>query len=168
MKMTSTPPETPVSRGFSLVEVTLAMAIVSLGVLSVVSTMPAGQEMLRRAVNDSIESRIAQELMAKLGGSNWSETNNLSSYDGSLWHFDSQGNELIAAVGGTTPAAAVYTAQVQVSDQPPAMPGALGVGSEYLRKVQICITDLPVSVADRFADPGKHRRVSSMAAKTSR
>lgn len=154
-------------RGFSLVEVTLAMAIVSFGVLSVVSTMPGGMEMLRNSVNDTVESRIAQEVLAKLQGSDWSDTANLTSYDGSLCYFDGQGNEL-TALGGSEPGWTVYTARIVVSSTPPALPSPTAAPSDYLRQVRIFITDQPASSADRFTNARKHRQVCTLAAKTSR
>jgi uncharacterized protein (TIGR02598 family) len=154
-------------RGFSLVEVTLAMAIVSFGVLSVVSTMPGGMEMLRNSVNDTVESRIAQEVLAKLQGSDWSDTANLASYDGSLCYFDAQGNELHAP-GGAAPDWTVFTARIAVSSTPPALPSTTASPSDYLRQVRICITDQPASSADRFTNARKHRQVCTLAAKTSR
>lgn len=154
-------------RGFSLVEVTLAMAIVSFGVLSVVSTMPGGMEMLRNSINDTVESRIAQEVLAKLQGSDWSDTANLASYDGSLCYFDAQGNEL-HATGGAAPDWTVFTARIAVSNTPPALPAATAAPSDYLRQVRICITDQPATSADRFTNARKHRQVCTLAAKTSR
>ncbi|MEZ0387479.1 MAG: Verru_Chthon cassette protein B [Verrucomicrobium sp.] len=156
--------------GFSLVEVALAMAIVSFGVFSVVATMPGGMEMLRNSVNDTIESRIAQELLAKLEGSDWKDTSNLADYNGKICYFDSQGNELhtSSGTGGVEPPWTVFTARISVGALPPTLPATSTVPSDSLRQVRIFITDKPASSADRFTNPRQHRQVCTLAVKTSR
>lgn len=50
--------------GFSLVEVTLAMGLVSFGLLTILGLMPVGMNTLRQASEQTVESQIVQ----KIGG----------------------------------------------------------------------------------------------------
>lgn len=49
--------------GFSLVEVTLAIGILSFGLLSVIGLMPVGLNAFRQSINASVGTQISQRLM---------------------------------------------------------------------------------------------------------
>ena len=59
------------SRGFSLIEVIVAMGIVATVMVGLIGIMPAGVESLHDAATTAIQSRIVQELISDAQQSDW-------------------------------------------------------------------------------------------------
>ena len=149
---------------FSLVEVAIAIGVVAIGMLSVVALLPTGMETLRVSANETAQARISQEIIARLQGTDWDQTNNLADFQGQLFYFDRQGNQ----TSSTTPDA-IFTAKLDVSTDGPQLPAANNCGlNQNLRAVTLKVTSLPGAVADRFVDPRKFQQLSMLAAKMSR
>lgn len=152
------------NRGFSLVEVTLALGIVAVGMLAIVALLPVGEETLRLSANDTAQTRIVQELSARLQASDWDQTNNLAAYQDQLFYFDRQGNQTSATATET-----IFTAQLQVPTAGLQLPSADdSCTNDNLRQVGVKITALPAGISDRLSNPLKFRQFSLLAAKMSR
>lgn len=59
------------ARGFSLIEVIVAMGIVATVMVGLIGIMPAGVESLHDAATTAIQSRIVQELVSDAQQSDW-------------------------------------------------------------------------------------------------
>jgi uncharacterized protein (TIGR02598 family) len=98
--------------GFSLPEVTIAVAIAALGLVSVLGLLPTGLENVRVAGNNIATSRILQEMISEIqsadwgtlasgsSGSNVGNWNKLTNYNNSRRFFDGEGT-LIGSSQGT-------------------------------------------------------------------
>ena len=58
-------------RGFSLIEVTLALAIAALGFITLLGLLPQGLDMARRSADLASEARIVQKLSGELQSTSW-------------------------------------------------------------------------------------------------
>lgn len=76
-------------QGFSLVEVTLAIGIISFGMLSVIGMIPVGLSTIRHAIDERIEAQIAQGMKAEILLTPFSELS--ETYAKKTFHFDAEG-----------------------------------------------------------------------------
>ncbi len=53
------------SSGFSLVEVVLALAVVAVGLITIIGLFPQGLSSARRAMDDSLSAMVAQDVIAE-------------------------------------------------------------------------------------------------------
>ena len=101
--------------GFSLVEVVLAVAVVSFSLLPMVALLPTGLESVRESANDTALGAILEKARAELNQAAWSDVS--SRLNGRQWFFDESGKHLPA--GAASPGAyyllrfVVNPAQVQ-------------------------------------------------------
>lgn len=140
--------------GFSLVEVVFALAIASLGFLTLLGLLPSGLEMARNSADLSAEARITQLIGGELQSTAWDELD-WSGYGRSRL-FNDQGVEIPAAsVDSKGPGYAAVAYVVSVNLPASAMDVRLpadGVSASAqkvegsLRRAKICI--VPTS------DPG--------------
>ncbi len=150
--------------GFTLVEVAIAMAVVAFGLTTMVALLPAGLGSLSDSATDSAQARIVQEISAQLQGSDWNTTNNLADFNGRLFYFDNQGNRMPAASVNT-----IFTTQLVVSNAGVTLPSSdTPEPNTCLREVEINLTNVPETVADRFTNPKKYRATSVLITKMSR
>ena len=70
LSSTASPPS-----GFSLVEVTLAMAICALAVITLLGLIPQGMELSRKTSQMTDSSYIIEQIMRDLEGSTWASLN---------------------------------------------------------------------------------------------
>lgn len=135
------------SSGFSLVEVTLAVAIAALGFITLLGLLPTGINMAKEASRMSTGSRIIQRLNGELQSMDWDDIN-WKGYS-PLRYFNSEGSEI-----STTSADAdaltrdlAYVASIQLPTEPldVVLPtGDKGSASgtqpaQFLRRVKICV-----------------------------
>jgi uncharacterized protein (TIGR02598 family) len=52
------------TRGFSLIEVVLALAVVAVGLVTIIGLFPQGLNSARRAMDDSLSAMVAQDVLA--------------------------------------------------------------------------------------------------------
>lgn len=124
----------PKAGGFTLAEVTISLAVASVGLLSILLLLPAGLTNYRDAVDTSVQTQIAQKLetdatqtpFAELVGS--TGMNQLP-----IRFFDSRGEEV------STVDQAVYHARV-VAQTPTAIPGG---SSDDLATITIDVAKNP-------------------------
>jgi uncharacterized protein (TIGR02598 family) len=99
-------------QGFSLPEVTIAVAIAALGLVSVLGLLPTGLENVRVAGNNIATSRICQEMISEIqsadwgtlntgsSGSNVGNWNKLTGYNNARRFFDGEGTLIGSTQGG--------------------------------------------------------------------
>jgi uncharacterized protein (TIGR02598 family) len=63
----------PGRQGFSLIEVTLAVAIAAVGFITLLGVLPQGLDMARRSANLASEARIVQKLSGELQSTSWDD-----------------------------------------------------------------------------------------------
>lgn len=78
-------------RGFSLVEVTIAMAIASVALVTLIGMLPQGMETMREAGDQAIQGRIHQQILNEIQMASFER---LDDYDKLELYYDSQGEEL--------------------------------------------------------------------------
>ncbi|MDF1739702.1 MAG: Verru_Chthon cassette protein B [Verrucomicrobiales bacterium] len=86
------------ARGFSLVEVTIAMAIASVALVTLMGLIPQGMDTMREAGDTAIEARIHQQVLNELQLTPFDDASGsslLDSYYNDLEiYYDSQGEEM--------------------------------------------------------------------------
>lgn len=149
------------ANAFSLVEVTISVAIAALGFITLLGLLPQGIHMARDTAQMSIGAKIIQKLSGEMQSIPWSHIT-WKGY-GKNRYFDSEGTEITASSsssGGESLATSLsYVASVYVPNTPldvilPANGsgsgsgggggGGGGAGSSntpepYLRRVRICV-----------------------------
>jgi uncharacterized protein (TIGR02598 family) len=112
-------------RGFSLIEVTIAMAIAAVAVLTLLGLVPQGMDTMRQAGDEAIQGRIHQQILNELQMTPFVDMSGKSPLD--LYHhmeffYDSQGEELsdsknqgsVAAERKKGSFAHIYSARVSI------------------------------------------------------
>ncbi|EDY20459.1 hypothetical protein CfE428DRAFT_1656 [Chthoniobacter flavus Ellin428] len=152
------------SSAFTLVEVTLALGIIVFGLLTAVGLLPLGLDSLRASGADTAGARIVEEINSRLEGSDWDQTHNLADFDGQIYYYDNQGNEIPSDTVET-----VMTAQLSVPSNGASLPSSDATSlNQYLRAVQVKLTSLPAGIPDRFTNQAKYKLVTLLAARISR
>lgn len=131
--------------GFSLVEVTIAVAIAALGFVTLLGLLPTGLNMARETSQMSTGARIIQKLSGEMQSVAWEDIT-WKGYS-PLRYFTSEGTELTASDSTDPDQLALqlaYVASVQIPDQPldVVLPGSVGGNqstAQYLRRVRICV-----------------------------
>lgn len=134
------------SAAFSLVEVTIAVAIAALGFITLLGLLPHGISMARNSAEMSVGTKIIQKLSGDMQSMAWNRITWVGY--GPLRYFTNEGREMTKA--DTSPAALAsslaFVASVYVPQKPldvvlPAgvSGGTSGSAESYLRRVKICI-----------------------------
>lgn len=131
--------------GFSLVEVTIAVAIAALGFITLLGLLPSSINMAKEAAQMSTGARIIQKLSGEMQSAAWEDIN-WKGYS-PLRYFTSEGTEILASQGADPKQLAMdlaYVAAIQLPEQPldVVLPGS-GTGTQaaaqHLRRVRICV-----------------------------
>ena len=134
------------SAGFSLVEVTIAVAIAALGFLTLLGLLPQGINMARNSAEMSVGSKIMLKLSGEMQSMAWNRIT-WTGY-GPLRYFTNEGRELTVANTSQEDLATslAFVASIYVPQKPldvylPAGTSGSGNGTaeSYLRRVKICI-----------------------------
>lgn len=84
--------------GFTLPEVTIAIAIAALGLVSLLGLLPQSLDTLRKSGELTAEARIAQQIFANLSMSDWQDSKGgerlSAAYHGKRYYFDDLAVEL--------------------------------------------------------------------------
>jgi uncharacterized protein (TIGR02598 family) len=115
-------------KGFTLLEVVVALAIFTFAIVSMIGLVPATIVSHRQAVSNTVLSQITQQLSAEAQMSGPAE---FSSFNGKTWYFDYQGNQLTSQ----SSSGVVYQAKVVVS--PVYLSGQTTSSNPPLQLVQI-------------------------------
>ena len=116
-------------RGFSLVEVTIALGIIAFALTTLMAMLPLGLGSMHDSKRDTIDARIVQDLTSQLQATDWSSASAnkngtgqfdiISTYNNAILHYDSYGTEvgaMNAVLTGSQANQAVYTAKVFAPD----------------------------------------------------
>ena len=151
------PPTQKNVRGFSLIEVTIALAIVAIALIPLIALLPGGMNTMRKGYRAATEAEIVRLISSELTMSDWNKTNNLQDWEGTVRYYDRDGvrmddEDFVA-----------FTAKIHV-ENPSTLPGDTQP-NPYLRAVTIQITSVPAVVADRFTNPQKFNSYTNLIAK---
>lgn len=140
-------------KGFSLVEVTIAMGIVATVLIALLALLPYGMDNVREAKSTQVQTRIANEIIGELQVADWGREpgfSRLRSWDGLIRRYDAEGS-LIEDTQDQNKADTIYKVRVDVpvAQQVPLPGQAAGQGGQYLRRVSIKIAYAP---GDREVD----------------
>lgn len=139
----------PRSGGFTLVEVTMAIGIISFALLTMIGLMPAGLGALRDSTQQSINAQILQQISSGLVVQSFGSRTEFSAFGGTNLYFDEQAQPL------TTSSKARYRAAITV--QNPSLPGLSGDDvrdlASSLKRLAIAITreDIPNAATNSFS-----------------
>jgi len=110
--------KTDLNKGFSLIEVTIAMAIASVALVTLIGMLPQGMDTMREAGDMAIEARIHQQILSEI---QMADFDRLDDYDQMEVYYDTQGEELGSTKGGNSSAKGsfdhIYSARVSVPSQ---------------------------------------------------
>ena len=84
-------------RGFSLIEVTIAMAIAAVALVTLLGLIPQGMNTMREAGDQAIQGRIHQQLLNEIQMTPFDDASGMSLidvYDKMEFYYDAQGEEL--------------------------------------------------------------------------
>lgn len=122
--------------GFSLIEVTLAIAVVATVVVTIMAMLPAGMSRFQAAMDTTISSQIAQRIITDAEQAEFdkltakTEGGNTDFYILPTRYFDGDGSEIVPKSGNTPSATeavrVVYVVRVRGSLPGPSDPGAEG------------------------------------------
>ncbi|MCB1086152.1 MAG: Verru_Chthon cassette protein B [Verrucomicrobiae bacterium] len=116
--------------GFSLVEVTLAIGITAVALVSLMGMLPKGLKTLQKAADQAVMGRINQQILGELQVTPWDSVGSggspLESFDGAVRIYDDQGIELPKTERGSFDH--VYTAKISVPSKGNRLPKHAGGG----------------------------------------
>ena len=87
----------PENRGFSLIEVTIALAIASVALVTLLGLIPQGMDTMREAGDQAIMGRIHQQILNEIQLTPFEDAGGnslLDRYDGVEFYYDAQGEEM--------------------------------------------------------------------------
>jgi uncharacterized protein (TIGR02598 family) len=118
---------------FSLVEVTLALGIVSVSLLSLIGLLPAGLGVLRESMDQTVHAQIVQRIAAGVVSSDFTSLGN------ETLAFDQEG-QLLKGAGDSS---AQYQATIQQSN--PSLPGV--TSEEDVAQMQSHLTRIRIGIS---------------------
>ncbi len=117
--------------GFSLVEVTLALGITAVALVSLMGMLPQGMKTLQRANDQAVMGRIHQQIVGEIQLTPWEAEKGgmppLDSFDRTVRYYDDQGIELPASDKGEFNH--IYTARILLPRSGQSMPNSVGGAS---------------------------------------
>lgn len=115
--------------GFSLIEVTIAMAIAAFALVTLLGLIPQGMSTMQQAGDEAITARIHQQILNELQMSDFDLLR--STYDQRVLYYDSQGEELGSNKdpnAGFDSFQHVYSARISIPEMGRGLPGSVGGG----------------------------------------
>ncbi len=118
-------------RGFSLVEVVIAIGVIAFAFIPMVGMLPMGLNLSKQAIDTTVEAQIAQQLTTQVQQTDFSRLDELATASTATpSYFDDQGNKV------TDPANAIYQAIFAISTST-TLPNA--VATQKLATVTLCV-----------------------------
>lgn len=140
-------------RGFSLVEVTLAIGITAVALVSLLGMLPKGMATLQRATDEAVTGRIHQQIMGEIQLTPWESEGGggspLDRFDRQIRYYDDQGIQMTETDRQRNPQFHVYTARITLPRSVVKLPGEESVANIWSRLV---IVDVTSSQDPRFLD----------------
>lgn len=121
------------SRGFSLIEVTISIAITAVALVSLMGMLPAGMRTMREAGDRAVETRIHQQILGEIQLTAWATRAQYDSGISGVWFFDDQGIRIHKSGTQADPNfdfSHVYSARVSVPGMGNQLPQSIG-GASY-------------------------------------
>jgi uncharacterized protein (TIGR02598 family) len=158
--------QNPDSRAFSLVEVVLALGIVSFAFIGIIGMLPVGMSTFRQATDATVQSQITQQMVSQVAETNFANLNKLTT---STYLFDDQG------ILVSDDSKCIYKVAIDVTTDTTVFPvsnaaDAAPVNVSKLATVKIYIVNTKYPGADKEPDPKKNhsaRIVTTVAADSS-
>ena len=143
--------------GFTLVEVVIAIAIISLACIPLISLLPAGINSIEKGKREVIDQILVQNIHSKLSGSEWKLTDDLNHFHRSIQSFDNEGESI--KEGNLS----AYSVQIFISQD-----GFLfqHFKNPYVKKFELRITNAPKTVIQRFTNPFYYRSYAFLVGRT--
>jgi len=132
------------TRAFSLVEVTLAMALVSFAVITVIGLMPVGLSALHRVIDTTEEAQIVRQIGAQAVLTPYSQLN--GAFSGQTFYYDQDGVLLTNSPAPMPPSTRYRAATTVVTPVYPGSSGATALNGN-MSTVHIVLMDGPGAVA---------------------
>jgi len=118
--------------GFSLIEVTIALGVVTFAAVSILGLLPTGLLVMRDAMNQTVESQIVRSIAGQSVVANFANLTN-----GSPFYFNDEGQRILTAEGS------VYT--VSLSNTTPIYPGSTNAGAN----LSASLVNLRIQIVER-------------------
>lgn len=113
-----------------MVEVTLAIGITAVALVSLMGMLPKGMQTLQRANDKAVMARIHQQVLGEIQLTPWEDSDGSSqieTFDGQIRYYDDQGIEIPANDSGSLKH--VYTARILVPRSNSKLPESVGGGT---------------------------------------
>ncbi len=147
-------------QGFSLVEVTLALAIAAFGITTIMSLLPHGVSNVRTAGEITAASRISQHILGSLD-----QSQSTGAQQKQRYYFDAYAVPVDPA--GRSKNDIAFVAEVSVPTTDVLLPGNTGVNDAFLRRVTVKLKQTPVADFNFTAAlPDTYKLYSYVVAKT--
>lgn len=162
------------TRGFSLVEVTVAMGIVATVLVALLALLPYGMDSIREAKSTQVQARIANEIISELQVADWGSEptyRKLADYNGVIHGYDSEGTR-IDDKAEKNKQDTIYKAMIEVPVQDKVRLRGMPIDSgRYARRVVVKVAFAPGDKqidfgADKYPLP--YRSFSSQIVKLGR
>jgi uncharacterized protein (TIGR02598 family) len=124
-------------KGFTLIEVVLALGIVSVALLSTMGLMAVGLTTFHGATDRTIQAQITQRVVGAVRQTDFSR---LSQLNDSTFYYDDQGLEVTDA-SAITAKRYVYSAKISVTNST-IIPSTLSAASQYLATISVNIASI--------------------------
>jgi uncharacterized protein (TIGR02598 family) len=121
------------SAGYSLVEVMVAVGIVSFGIIAMVSMMPSGLSTFRNSMDRSISSQIAQRIVSEERQKNFDNIAAGTTYQ----YFTDEGDKTTLGAANQ-----IYVARVDIVKQV-SVPAATTFNNQNMAQVRVRIANRP-------------------------
>lgn len=117
------------SAGFTLIEVTLAIAITAIALVGLMGLLPQGMKTLAAAGERAVEARIHQGVMSELQLASWERSGRTNQVpidllNGDIRYYDDQGIDLGAGDRDKT----AFTARINILKRGESLPPSVGGG----------------------------------------
>lgn len=123
---------TPRSGGFSLVEVTIAMAIAAVAIITLLGLIPQGMKTMQEAGDQAIEARIHQSILSEIQLTPFESVSGggspIRKFDNTERFYDTQGEEIESSRRGELEH--IYSARIRIPDPGDELPVSVG-GEKY-------------------------------------
>lgn len=126
----------PGTRGFSLVEVTIALGITAFAAMVLLAMMCSGMNSSRESADRTVSAQIAQQMIGMVQQTNWSEVPSLAQ---EYFYFDEAGQ----LVKGPDDFAAVFAACVLVEPSVSLASGGEGGTNDQLAAIRVRVVRDP-------------------------
>jgi len=152
----------PCQRAFSLVEVVLALGIVSFAFIGIIGMLPVGMNTFRQATDATVQAQITQQIITQVRETNYADLNSFTKDDPAthqarIYLFDDQG------ILVSDESLSIYKVAVDVIGNTTVFPSSSGnadatpVDVAKLATVKIYIINTKDPGTDKEPDPKKNR-----------